>query len=193
MKRVVAALAGAAALALYSAPAEAQDWEYMGTGLSLGVNFPRLDNGGETDSNPGLAAGLFLSFEVVPDQFYFQPEMLFTMKGGEEDGIETRLMYLECQGLFKYTFLLTAEVQPMLLGGLSLGYNIWDDVAGDPARTDLDAKFYELAVVLGLGTEFDVGTGTMSVDLRFSIGLTDVPDKGAERNEVTSLMVGYRF
>ena len=192
MRRVIGAvLAGAVVLALYSAPAEAQPG--MAQGVKLGFNKAWFSNGGDSDSKSGIALGYFLSFELR-DQLFFQPEILYTMKGGKGTGYEATENYLECQALAKWAPGTPLDVKPVAFGGLSLGFNIKDEVEVTGLGTgDMGAKSIELALVFGGGIEFPVGEGAMSVDLRWSLGLTDVPEDQSVKHSVFTIMLGYKF
>lgn len=187
--------AGAAIAALLMGPARAQP-EMTARGAKFGFNFAKMKNGSESDSRFTFAGGGFMTFEIN-EQISFQPEILLSMKGGEDTiggaKYEAKLSYLECQSLVKFTAPSAAEVKPIAFGGLSVGLNLTDEVSGPGNPPDLDANFLELALVVGGGLEFPAGEGTMAVDLRLSMGLTDVPDVGSSKNSVLSIMAGYAF
>lgn len=199
-------LGGAALVALLSVPA-CLPWEMTERGAKFGINFAKLKNGVEWDKRTAIAAGYFMSYEVN-DRVAFQPEILFSLKGGEISEVRgggpkertvvttTELSYIDWVGLAKYTVPTDGGVKPIVFGGLSLGMNIGDDVTEEDPRegtttTAMGANFFELELVLGAGAEFALSKGRLAVDIRLGIGLTKVADEELVENKVTTIMVGY--
>ncbi len=148
-----------------------------------------------------------LAFEIN-DWFTFQPEMLYRSKGGEGNILgydwEADLSYIECQSLAKFT-LADSVPKPIIFLGLSLGFNIIKnevEVTAPSGSTDaFDANVFELGYLFGVGVEFPAGNGIMSLDLRFTRGLTYATDDETcfgvlfpeQKNKCTGITLGYRF
>ncbi len=149
----------------------------------------------------GYAIGLVGNIKIN-SWLYFQPELLYFQKGGRYDVqvpmpvpipgfqvnvIDTRsLEYLEIPLLLKISLPLKLPVRPTFLTGMSFGLKLRGTLENKVnisisgyqipyIRTDditSQLKLIEPSYVIGGGFDLDLGRSKMSIDQRFSFGLT---------------------
>ena len=160
---------------------------------------------GRTSFHLGVTAEIEMS-----DTFSIQPELLYSgqgFTGSEMDNstgvdvnidLKGRVNYLNLPIMAKYYvsenfsleagpqigFLLSAESETEVSGG---GISETEEV---DFKDDL--KSTDFALNLGAGYKLDSG---LNFGLRYSMGLTDVPDEGSSdfKHSVLQLSVGYSF
>ena len=182
-------------------------------GLKAGMNIANIhgDNVEDVwDSKIGICAGGFITCSLS-NLFAIQPELLFTMKGskaeeevlGETMKVTMKLNYLEIPVLAKLSIPTPGTVKPSLFVGPSLAIKLSGrakvEYAGESEEADIeDLKSTDFGLVFGGGVDFALGQGKLTVDARYTLGLTTTrePEDGEEvdvKNGVISIMVGYFF
>lgn len=140
-------------------------------------------------SNTGLQAGVVLNL-AVNDLLSFQPELLFSQKGfkvEESDGgvnmeLVRKASYLEVPVLAKFTFGSEALRGFATMGpyaGYWLGGNESFRVNSTEINEDVDfdnEDYNRLDVggSFGVGMAYQLGAGALNLDVRYSLGLSDV-------------------
>ena len=214
MKRLIITIfAIVVVFTLSSASVSAQG---LTAGLKAGMNIANVHGddvklaealGFEVSSNIGLCAGGFITY-TLNDMFAIQPELLFTMKGAKIEGAgykETvKVNYLEIPVLAKLSIPTPGTVKPSLFVGPSLAIKLsakveWEE-AGESGEEDIseEVKSTDFGLVFGGGVDFALGQGKLTIDARYTLGLTKVrePEEGEEidmKNGAISIMVGYFF
>lgn len=160
-------------------------------GLRLGANYSGLSGDdtdviGDPDRILGAHAGLTANIMLSGDNFFsVQPELLFSMKGAENDDSELRLYYIDVPVLARVnTGLLYFE------GGPQLSVNVGDNQDVDGFDTDFKT--------LGLGYVAGIGVGTplgVSLGVRYNGDFSKLFDEGDAKiyNDVFMLTLGYTF
>jgi len=211
MKRLIITIfAIVAVFTLSSASVSAQG---VTGGLKAGMNIANIhgDNVEDVwDSKIGICAGGFITCSLS-DLFAIQPELLFTMKGSKAEGevegepakLTMKLNYLEIPVLAKLLIPTPGTVRPSLFVGPSLAIKLTGkgkvEYAGESEEADIeDVKSTDFGLVFGGGVDFALGQGKLTVDARYTLGLTTTrePEDGEEvdvKNGVISIMVGYSF
>lgn len=176
--------------------------EPSGRGLVFGLNFAKIrgsDVGTYVDSRFGIRVGGYVSYQVS-ETLAIQPEFAFSMRGfdytypGWEDTL--KLDYLEFAALAK-AYLLPepgagSNAKPYVFAGPSLALKVFEKwESGDPVSGDLN--FLDFGLVLGGGAEFDTGKGTMSAELRYHLGLTEIEDGYDVKHSVLTLGMTYSY
>jgi len=188
---LVPAIVGAEALGL------------TGKGIKLGLNMATVSGNDVPDGvemKIGLSAGGFLVWSLN-DAMAIQPELLFSQKGaGYDYSVETSLNanYLEIPVLFKWMPAMEGAVKPNLVIGPGLGILMSAEIDADGDTTDVkdDANTMDVGLILGVGADYALTQGKVTVDLRYEMGLTDtVKDNDGDpvTNSVISVLVGYAF
>jgi len=166
--------------------------------------------GEDLKSRFGFSVGGFITFDII-EMFAIQSEVLYTMKGltyeeeimGDTLKVWLKLDYLEIPVLAKITIPTQGSVKPSLFAGPAVAIKISGKVkaefAGDSDEEDIeDMKGTDFGLVIGGGLDFGLGasgTGSLSIDIRYSLGLSSISEFEGEdiKNGVFSLMVGYSF
>ena len=175
-------------------------------GIKGGLNLSTLtgDDVEDAKTKLGFAFGGFYTYQLN-EQFAFQPEIFFTMKGAKfEDEImgydyeETDyLNYIEVPMLFKMMIPSSSSVMPNLFVGPALAFNISAtykiEVDGDEDDGDIeDINAMDFGLVFGAGADL----GKITIDGRYNLGLTNIPDVEGDpkvKNSVISFMLGYKL
>jgi len=175
-------------------------------GLKVGLNLSditmkaegvKVDLSGRT----GVALGGFVDIGFH-DVVSFQPEFLYSMKGGkqEETGVgklDIRLHYLEIPLLLKIGVPIEdSSVKPYLLAGPALAFKLSESIklGGVDAPEDM-AKSFDAGAVFGGGVEF----GRVTVGVRYDLGFMDIAEKELEeegveiKNRAISVLLGVKF
>lgn len=143
-----------------------------------------------------------------------QPELLYVQKGattevanpftGQTMEMTATLSYLELPVLAAYELPVDAPVSPYLFAGPAPALKLSEgvEVGGQSEeQDDEEIASFDLGLVLGGGADYTVeGVGTLTFDLRYTMGLINVADSDVEgqqdlsaKNGAFSLMVGYLF
>lgn len=172
-------------------------------GITVTKIYAKTSTGDEnkSDSIVRPALGAYICFEYESG-FSIQPELLFTMKGGKMDYSETGILvieedvftFLEFPLLFKYSSKLESSslVDFSVFGGPSLGmllgthYKLsgYDaqylanllgvDTEGSAKDLGVNTNPFELNLQFGAGITYRLLEGTLTFDIRYSLGLTSL-------------------
>lgn len=218
MRRATVAVLTAAMMLLGIESVQAQPT--MMFGFKGGLNFSEMDlddavlgAGVESDTRKGVMLGAFLTF--APASFIsIQPEVNYTQWGTEfvQDGVENELKmtYLQVPLLAKFNFgpAPGMGLRPHLALGPYIAYNTDcdftfghsgelncgddDEDTGEPALV----KDWDWGGVFGGGLEFSGARGSLIIDGRYNLGLSDVFEDegqgdGNAKNNVWTLMIGF--
>ena len=225
MKRLIAIIVTGALTLMFLLPNSSLATGVKG-GIKIGVSSAKLHGedveelddylGEDLKSNTGICAAGFITINIT-EMFAIQPEVLYIKKGTKyEEGIngETgtlwfNLTYLEIPVLAKIMVPTQGSVKPFLFAGpavaLKLSTKLKAEVGGDSIEVESEElnemlKGTDFGLVIGGGLDIGLGapgTGSISVDIRYSLGLTNIFDVEGEeikvRNGAFSLMVGFSF
>jgi len=166
----------------------------------------------EWKSKIAFCLGGFITYNIN-EVLAIQPEVLFTQKGakikeeifGETLNVWMNLSYLEIPVFAKLLIPTKSSVKPNLFAGpyfaIKLSGKAKAEYAGESEEEDIeDIKGTDYGLVIGAGVDFGIGgpgMGKITVDLRYSLGLTTISSYEEEKedikNKVILLMVGYSF
>lgn len=154
-------------------------------GIKGGLNFSNFGADADgTDARISPYIGAFLMHPIA-NNITFQPELLISTKGAEQDGwnydYTYKLTYLDIPLMFKYAINNSFNIN----AGPQVGFLI-------SSKEEMYNTF-ELALNLGLGYDFESGLG---IDARYNIGLTNIADYNDDTritNNVLQLGVNYKF
>ena len=159
-------------------------------GLKAGMNLASVDveNNEDYDSKVGLHLGGLAHIHLTR-HFALQPEVVFSMQGGEDDAGKLKLNYINVPLLAQYMFDEGFRIQtgPQLGFLVSAKKKIGDvDVDYDDAYSNIDFSW-----TIGAGYLFPVGLG---LDARYNFGINDIDESGFEaRNRVFQVGLFYQF
>ena len=179
-------------------------------GLKVGMNFANVyDIVPEMDWKRGLVFGVFMDYSVSR-HFSIQPEVLYSMKGYENDynfidmagnpfydRVGNRdISYLEIPVMMKFYFFPGRYTRTYFSVGPYLAFLINAEI--DDRYSSVDYEFdeyiedYDFGLAFGGGVEFPLQRGYVSTDFRFTFGTVDVPDGGGSmKNESFAITIGF--
>jgi hypothetical protein len=188
-------------------------------GVRGGVSFMTLDvddSPGDADPDPdrrtGLMIGGFALLEFA-GPFALQPELMYIQKGAslettvDETTITstTRLDYVEIPVLAKFQLPASAPVSPSLFAGPTLGFNVAAETeveteveGGESETNDVSDQVSgtDFGIALGGGVDIGLTTGTLMIDVRYALGLTNVDDTDEDtsiNNQGFMITAGFAF
>lgn len=174
---------------------EALDFSFgvkAGTGIA---NFNGMDDPDSFDWKFSYSGGGFIELTLI-DIIRVQPEVLFYSKGSNGDtGTDTivyNFYYIDMPVLVKFYPLLEVPVKLNIFIGPYAGLNLYTKAEGaGVSMTDLGVKRFEFGFLYGIG--FDVWKLTVDVRTSFSLGTILEDSSDDMKNNVLSLMIGYRI
>jgi hypothetical protein len=174
----------------------------------------------ESEPRWGATAGLFLNYKFPDTRIALQPEIMYTMQGGD-------LKYSDIKGLnytiqFKYNYIaLTTLVKVYIAGGFNLGagpvlsfnltpdnieyksnqseFGFGDDIQTRQALRNVIKGKADFALSLNLGYEWENG---LMIEGRYNLGLTDIIEtqvngykfiENSNKSSVFILTISYAF
>jgi hypothetical protein len=169
---------------------------------------------GESKPVFGIQFGVFYTIKVS-DYFDLQPEINFIQRGYWFDQTplydtryKIKINYLELPLIIRYKApinFINFNVYTGPFAAIKLNAIGHLQYEGIQKIESLDCvKDFDYGMVVGLGSEFKVGTGQMLIDLKFNWGLHNImsqpddyidlyDDPGRVRNLSLILLTGYRF
>jgi hypothetical protein len=178
----------------------------------LGYEMSGLSMGNLT----GFQFGLFRTW-ALSKRLQIQPEMIYALRGGDAsqafvyDNIvyKIKIFYVEFPVLLKYRILTKGVFCPVLYAGpyaaLKLKAQKQSRIWNTQEVAALgNVKTIDYGFLIGLGGEYDLGFGRVSIELRSSLGLKNImsvpsdyirlyTEKDFIRNFHVSVMMGYAF
>ncbi|NBC67264.1 MAG: outer membrane beta-barrel protein [Bacteroidetes bacterium] len=160
-------------------------------GIRGGINFASLsDSKQEVDSRRvGLLSGVYGTFQIPFIPISIQPEVLYSQKGAEINGVEVNLSYIEIPVLARINLASKVLLTPHIYAGPSIGFKLNYKEEPPPADDEIQINNTDYGLVFGGG--FDVRK--INLGFRFSIGLNEIFDIEEERNSVIAIIAGIDF
>ena len=193
-------------------PAASRAQVALGFGVKAGLNMSSLSSNvdDELKSKMGFAAGAFVNFDLGKG-LSIQPELLYSQKGakysetidGESYTLSMNLDYVDIPVLVKYAFQMPdSALAPCLYAGPYFGFKASAkfkyDLAGETGSEPIeDLKSTDFGMVFGGGLDFALGTGKLTLDVRYALGMqnlaVDTGDGETTKNGVFQVLLGFRF
>lgn len=160
-------------------------------GLKAGYNASKVQiaNSSDFNSKSGLHIG-GLAHIHVSEHFAIQPELVYSMQGGESPNSTLKLNYLNVPVLAQYMVndglrLQTGPQVGFLASAKQKSGNLEVDVADNYDAVDFSWAF-------GAGYIFPAGFG---IDARYNLGLNDISDNSSfeAKNRVFQVGLFYQF
>lgn len=215
MKKLTSLLLAALLSAAFASPGFAQ----LSAGGRVGIDFANLGGDAEGDSKTGFSIGVFLG-SSYHNLFSVYTELQYVQKGTKQEQLivegaftailetETKLSYLEL--LVPATLIIPVEgsnIRPRLYIGPTMALllscrveveapQLLGGIFQDPVDCGDLLKSVDLGLVLGGGVDLSVGSGAITADVRYNLGLTNIGDSGSffdVKNRVWQILVGYAF
>jgi opacity protein-like surface antigen len=166
----------------------------------------------ETKARVGFTAGGFLVVDFA-GPFAIQPEFRYIQRGYGIDfelnsGVQTATVegtlkfdYIDIPVLARYD-IPAPGFTPHLLAGPTLGFNVNSEFEADgPAGTNTQdlsdgTSSTDFGLEFGAGVGFNLAASTLSVDLRYGIGLSDINEESEDislQNRAFMITAGFAF
>lgn len=173
---------------LFSSFAQAQNTQF---GIKAGINLAgvEISNGNDYETKVGMHLGALAHIHITKE-FAVQPELVYSMQGGQSGDVKLQLGYLNVPVLVQYmvNYGFRLETGPQFGFLLSAESKVGDvevDVDDDVSAIDISWAF-------GLGYIFPSGIG---IDTRFNVGLNNISDIDdfKAHNRVFQVGLFYQF
>jgi hypothetical protein len=156
-------------------------------GVRAGVNIASVTGDGYDDVKPltGFYAGVFKEITIVPELFFIQPEVQYSMQGFKSGDTDYSIGYINIPVLAKVYFLKTISLE----AGPQIGFKISDnfpEVAGEETKIET----IDTALAGGIGLNFPMG---LSISARYAMGLSDIIKDVDGKNQVIQLGAAFKF
>lgn len=192
------------AMILFSGSALAQLG--INKGIKGGLNIATLRVDGDDfdpSSRTGIAAGGFLEIDPI-GPLAVQAEVLYSQKGAEFEILgqtaKSTADYIEIPVVVKLGLPLVPTISYHVHAGPAFAFKVSEDTESAFANaSDEDAfKSTDFGAVIGFGLEFEALISKVTVDARYTLGLTNVNNDEADdaidiKNGVVSVLVGIGF
>jgi hypothetical protein len=174
------------AVFLFSVPAFAQ----VNLGVKGGLNLYNL-HGEDVDAD--MKAGIHLGALAhihLSDQFAFQPELVYSMQGANEENGDAKinLDYLNVPLLLQYMF----DNGFRLQAGPQIGFLLNAKLKSDGTSVDVKENFNTIDLSLPIGVGYVTPSG-FGIDARYAIGLTDINDNGNSKTKNGGFQIGVFY
>lgn len=174
--------------------ANAQD--AVKTGAKGGLNFATISDG-DFDTRTGFVVGGFAKFNIPDSPLSIQPEALYSQQGGERNGNQVRLDYLQVPVLFKFALTQGGTVEPNVFGGPYAGLRLIAEqdggtggLFGSGTNIENQTQQVDYGLAFGTGLDIEVGNSIFTMDVRYNLGLSDVFNNEPGKNRVLSITFG---
>jgi hypothetical protein len=186
------------------APSARQSSDESGivAGTKGGVNAARLSHEERGESRIGVVAGAWMGRRLT-GVIGLQLEGLYSAKGERSFDNTIAIDYLEVPLLVMLKSAQTEHLRPMFFSGPGVEFKLrtrYDDIP-DRFQEEFNQFVHgrEFEWVIGAGLDAPYGTRHVTLEARYTFGLTPVFDAeptdsdSEKRNRVFSVLVGYRF
>jgi hypothetical protein len=197
MRSLLIVLLGCFAISL-SQPAMAQLSIRKGIKAGLNVANLRVDSEDNTEQNTknGILGGFFLEIDPI-GPLALQGEVLFTQKGSKVKSSDTpgesdiKINYLEVPLLVKLQMPLAPPMASYaFFAGPAVSFKLSEDINGNEGGEDI-FKSSDLGGVVGASLGFSaLGLAAIVVDLRYTLGLSDILKDDFKSNSNDSVKNG---
>lgn len=181
-------------IGIFSGNLSAQD--AVKTGAKGGLNFATISEG-SFDSRTGFVVGGFAKFGIPDSRFSIQPEAFYSQQGGENDGNEVRIDYLQVPVLFKYALTQGGTTVPNLFVGPYAGLRLSAEqdggtggLLGSGTNIENQTSNVDYGFAMGTGIDIEVGNSIFTMDARYNLGLSDVFNDQSGKHRVFSFTFG---
>lgn len=181
-------------------------------GPSVGLNFAGFNASGISGVTFSGHAGLAIGGEVehgLGSQLFLRVGLVYSMRGsafdatGSGGGTGTiKLNLIEVPAMVGYRFATGTRVVPYVMGGAQLGFKSGCTVEGGGTSADCNTSLggtvpsTDVGLTFGGGVGLPAGSGTLKVDARYLVGLTNLVSaagSGSLKDKGVTLAVAYMF
>jgi len=188
----------------------------LGKGIKAGISYSKVtnDNVGDSDHKAGVAAGVSVSYDLLPG-ITLQPELLYVQQGGRWDvnvldggaivsnaELTWQLNYLQVPVLARVNLPLLGAFLPTLIAGPALSvktastYELEEGDAMISSGDVDDLASTDLSLIVGVGFKVGAGPAGFVVDARYNLGSTNLNDTDSDvtiNNRGFQVLAGFQF
>jgi hypothetical protein len=173
---------------------QAQD---LRAGLKVGINNAGIISSVESPHfKIGNRIGGFLEIGIA-DNFFLQPELLYSSKGFEWGDTEVSDNYLSIPIMAKYAFVNNDKLQVFGQAGPYIGYLMYSREQGSINNfNQLTYEVLDIGTQFGIGAAYQLGCGSVTLDARLGFSIEGINRAiGSYLNNLVSpsVTVGYAF
>lgn len=166
------------------------------TGVKGGLNFATISSG-DFDTRTGFVVGGFAKFGIPDSPLSIQPEAHYSQMGGEQNGNQVKIDYLQVPVLFKFALTPGATVEPNLFAGPYAGLRLIAEqeggtggLLGGSSNIENQTEQVDYGLSFGTGLDIEVGNSIFTMDARYNFGLNDVFNDHDGKHRVFSVTFG---
>ncbi len=160
-------------------------------GLKGGVNVAGIHNssGNDFDSRIGFNAGVLAHIHVTP-HFAVQPEVVYSLQGGEAGNMNRNLSYINVPVLAQY---MTGDGL-RLQTGPQVGFLVGANDETEEVKVKIKDQLNTLDLAWAFGASYLTHSG-FGVDARYNLGLSNINESEVikSKNRVFQAGVFYQF
>lgn len=184
----------------------------FGKTVKAGVTLMKMTNdvAGDSDYKSGMAAGVGLSYPMVPG-LTLAPELLYVQQGGKYSGITTDihghvtgssdfnygLNYLQVPVLARVNLPVVGALLPTVVAGPALSFKLSSTFTADGEESDWDGvASTDFGWIVGLAFKVGVGPSGFTMDVRYNNGTSNLNDTDGEaviHNRGFQVLGGFAF
>jgi hypothetical protein len=152
-------------------------------GVRAGANMATITGKDVSGVKPmtSFYAGVYKEFAVVPELFFIQPELQYSMQGYKANDTNYTIGYLQLPVMARVYMLKTISLE----AGPQIGYKVNDNLENNDNLNSFDAS-----VAGGLGFNFPMG---LSLSARYVHGLTNIDKDLDVKHQVIQVGVSFKF
>ena len=190
------------AMILFSGSAFAQLGINKGIKGGLNIATLRYDNDAiDPSSRTGIAAGGFLEIDPI-GPLAVEADVFYSQKGAdfEAGGFSSSAHadYIEIPVVLKLGLPLVPTISYHVHAGPAFAFKVSESIDPEPQGDEDGFKSTDFGAVVGFGLEFEALISKVMVDVRYTLGLTNVNNSEGEdafdiKNGAINLLVGIGF
>ena len=153
-------------------------------GVRAGLNISNVRGYPDTKPLTGFYAGVFKEITLVPELFFLQPELQYSMQGYKSGDTKVSIGYLNIPVLAKVYIIKTFSLE----AGPQIGFKVNDNL--DVPEGGNEIETFDTAFTGGLGLNFPFGLG---INARYVMGLSEIVKDSEAKNQVIQLGASFKF
>ena len=164
--------------------------------------------GASLSNKLGFSGGAYVGFDLHP-MFRLVLAGQYVQKGAKSgiEGVDLKLKLDYIEFLLPLTLKIPVEgssITPRIYVGPSLGFEMTCKISGEEGGVSVSldcpdgtTKSLDYGVFGGVGVDFGIGTGAITLDALYNLGLADINDEEASdltvKNQNIQFLIGYQF
>ncbi len=154
-------------------------------GVRAGLNIANISGSNLVNNKSliGMHVGVFKEITIVPEIFFLQPELQYSMQGYKIEDEDFSLGYLNIPVLAKVYVAKVLSFE----AGPQIGFKVNDNLDGDLGD---EINSFDTTFVGGIGYNFPLG---LSINARYGLGITKIVKDQDGTNSVFQIGAAFKF